>query len=476
VAVLAGVYAFTAKPSWLASQTLILRNEAANNEVGPGKFNRSEELKSAEETILELAKSQGVLRASLAEVGPCADWDHAEAWPSDRDVDALRRVVTIVPPKGTEFGTAEVFHLEVRDAQRERAVRLASAICDRLAGSFQNLRDEQAQSMVAELTKTVRLAKADLNETTARLTGIEKSLGDDLPELRGMHDAASGDSPLRRSAAEIAADLRHAHAAEQANRQLLEMARAALDDPGRLLAVPSRVLDTQPALRRLKDGLADAQLNTARLEGNMAAEHPLVIAAKEAEREVAGHLRQELKVVAGSLEAELRLDDRRITLLTAQLDAVNHRLGRLAELRADYANLVAETGQRSKLVERAEQNMAEARAARASAKAASLISRIDAPDPGIRPTSPSPLVILLGGLLGALATGVGVVLLTAPAGADRTPHAPREGAACATGAASAEARRTVAEPVAPNGHVATPAAGKLSIRQALEKAWNGHNK
>ena len=62
----------------------------------------------------------------------------------------------------------------------------------------------------------------------------------------------------------------------------------------------------------------------------------------------------------------MRLDARRIALLESQLAAANGRLGRLAELRAAYANLVAEAASRSKLVERAEQNMAEARAARAA--------------------------------------------------------------------------------------------------------------
>ena len=63
--------------------------------------------------------------------------------------------------------------------------------------------------MIAELSKTVHLAQADLTDTTARLTAIESQLGSDLAELRGMHDAASGDSALRRTAAEIDGDLRH---------------------------------------------------------------------------------------------------------------------------------------------------------------------------------------------------------------------------------------------------------------------------
>ena len=56
----------------------------------------------------------------------------------------------------------------------------------------------------------------------------------------------------------------------------------------------NRLLDSQPALRRLKDGLVDAQLRTAALQGRMSAEHPEVISAKEAETQVAARVHAEL--------------------------------------------------------------------------------------------------------------------------------------------------------------------------------------
>ncbi|MGA2068032.1 MAG: Wzz/FepE/Etk N-terminal domain-containing protein [Thermoguttaceae bacterium] len=464
VTVAAGAYAFLGKPSWQASQTLILRNEAANADTGPGKFGRTEDLKSLQETLLELARSQGVLEAVLHHVGPPAGYDGKDVWPAPLHVDALRRLVTLVPPKGVEFGTAEVFHLEVRDTDRVRAGLLDRALSDQLQVRFQEIRDAKAQSMIDELSKTVQLAQSDLAETTTRLAKIEKHLGSDLGDLRGMHDAASGDSALRRTAAEIDGDLRHARATEQANRQLLGMLRRSMSDPGQLLAVPSRLLDSQPALKRLKDGLVDAQLRTARLKGRMSSAHPLVIAAEEAQQEVARHVHDELAVVAGSLEAELRLDERRIAILASQLGQTTGRLERLAGLRAEYANLVAETNHRTKLVERAEQNMAEARASRASAKAASLISRIDGPDTGIRPVSPSPATILVAGILGGLVAGFGVVMLTvAPRRLEEAP---------AIGGRPAEPLPLAVRPQAVLPAVLSRGArnGKLSLTQALEKA------
>ena len=93
------------------------------------------------------------------------------------------------------------------------------------------------------------------------------------------------------------------------------------------------------------------------------------------------------------------------------------RLERLAGLRATYTNLLSESSNRAKLLERAEQGLNNARATLAGAKVASLISPVDDPDTGTHPVSPSRMLVVLGGLLGGLLTGLGVVFLTAPAAA-----------------------------------------------------------
>jgi hypothetical protein len=64
-------------------------------------------------------------------------------------------------------------------------------------------------------------------------------------------------------------------------------------------------------------------------------------------------------------------------------------------------------------VERAEQDLAKARAALAGANASSLISRIDAPETGTCPIGLSRGMIILIGIVGGLLTGFGIVFLTA---------------------------------------------------------------
>jgi uncharacterized protein involved in exopolysaccharide biosynthesis len=417
-----GVYALVHQSTWEASQALIVRNVAANAEKGPGKFSAPEEMKTIQETILEVAKGHGVLAAALREIGPSETCEDPEAWPTERDIVEVRKNIKLAPPKGAEFGKTEVFYLNVRAEDQTRALALNEAIFKHLQVQFQQIRDAKAQSMIDELGKTVSLAKADLDEATRQLAQTENHVGSDLAELRSMQELATSDSALRRSSEDIRTQLRETAAAEKVNQELLAVLTRAQDDPGRFVATPNRLLESHPSLRRLKEGLIDAQIRTATLSGTMAADHPRVQVAKESEEEIGRHLHDELALARRGVEVELKMLADRRALLNEQLGKTDHRLRALAEVRANYANQVAETKNRATLLERAEQNLAEARASRASANASSLISRIDTPDAGINPVGPGRIVIALCGLVGGLLAGFGVVFLTVPTAVE-TPSA-----------------------------------------------------
>jgi succinoglycan biosynthesis transport protein ExoP len=369
-------------------------------------------MKTVQETILELAKSHSVLAATLKQVGPPADRTNQLEWPSDHDVAAFQGAVKLSPPRGAEFGKTEVFYLQVQSHDRARAVALASALSDQLKQRFADLRDSKAQSMVDELTKTVTLARGDLKGSSDRLTKIDAEVGSDLGELRTLADALSGDSPLRRSVTEMETELRGARAVNESNQELLHLLEASKYNPKPLLAAPTRLLDSQPALRRLKDSLVDAQLRTAQLLGSMADEHPHVRAAKTAEDEIARQIRAEVRAAIGVVSMELHLSTERCGALDKQLASAKQRLSRLAEIRTDYANLSAEVHRRTDTLKSAENQLAEARASQASAHTASLISRIDTPETGVNPIGPGRAVIVAGGAIGGLLLGLAILFLT----------------------------------------------------------------
>ncbi len=414
VACLAAVYAFVRPLRWEAAQALIVRNEAASNPGQPGKFSQPEEMKAVQETILELARSRGVLLAALSEVGPPTGYrGAAAAWPTEEALEDLRDELKLSPPKGAEFGKTEIFYLQVRDKEQHRAVALAEAITGQLERRYQELRDSRAQSMIGELDKAADVARRDLAESTARLKTVEQQVGSELAELRTLEDASTGESALRRTLTEIRTELRTAQSARQTSEQLLTVLKGAEQDPAALIATPAALLESQPALKKLREGLVDAQLKSADLEGRMSAAHPLVQAARGAEQEIRQRLHGEVTTAIRNTAIDLELSGKRLAMLEGQLAEVTDKLDQLAGLRAEYANLVAETRNRSNLLERADQTLAEARFSQATARAASLIGRIDAPITGDRPVGPSRSTIVLAGLIGGLLAGLGLLVLVA---------------------------------------------------------------
>src|SRR5262245_19168044 len=80
---LAAVYSLIAPRDWWATQALIVRPEAASvSDEGTGKFTDLSEMKTLQETILELAKSQSVVHATLREVGPPRRYRRPAQWPT----------------------------------------------------------------------------------------------------------------------------------------------------------------------------------------------------------------------------------------------------------------------------------------------------------------------------------------------------------------------------------------------------------
>jgi len=422
VAIAAAAYAIVKPDTWTASQPLVIRSEAVGKDSSLGKFRQIEDMKTAQETLLELLRSRTVLADALAQVGmPNGYRKPASAFPDAEDIETLRKRVRLIPPKGAEFGKTEVFYLEVHDTSRQRAVALCRALGELLQQRYRHLRDIRAQSMIDELVKAAQLARADLEASTARLSEIEQQLGADLAEVRALQDPSYGDSALRRTLTEITAELRGVQAAIQADEQLLDGLKTAHSDPQRLLAMPSRLTASQPALQKLKEGLIEAQLSAARMEGKMTPDHPLVRAAREAANRAADHLRAELPAAIEGLELELRVNRQRQSQLVERLAEVDARLQRVAALRASYTALAAENRNRLAVLEKAEQNLADARAALASANATSLIAPLEEPTTPHRPQGPGRLAIVLMGLCGGLLVGLGVVYLTAPASG---PHSP----------------------------------------------------
>jgi polysaccharide biosynthesis transport protein len=420
---LVAAYAVFAPPTWLASQAIIVRDDAVARFGNTGRWREEGEVKNTQETLQEITASSSLLKNALQRVGPPSD-DSAHTWPSDEAVVDLRKAVILAPPKGMEFGKTAVFYLKVKNRNRDRALQLTDAIYTELAKAFGQLRATMAKSAISELKESVTLTEANLAQATQRLSEIEKEAGIDLVALRMLHQSPAGEVPIYHTLATGLEDLRQTTAAQAQQATLKAMLEKAQANPLLLLAAPKELLDCHPGLARLIQGLSESRLHSFNGASKLTEEHPEMRALHREEANIREGIREELATaiqgvsVAGALAAT-----RRATLET-QVNDLNRRLSRLTNIRAEYSNLVAQVEQRRTLVEESQRNLAQARAAAAAATTSSLLSRVDSPDGGLRPISASSAMIGLGGLLASMMAGVGVVFLTAPLGRREVPPLP----------------------------------------------------
>ncbi|MGE0757354.1 MAG: hypothetical protein AB7O38_10050, partial [Pirellulaceae bacterium] len=274
----------------------------------------------------------------------------------------------------------------------------------------------KAQSIVRDLEKTLQLAQLNLNEATSRLEEMERQVGPDLGELRLMNEVGSGDSNLRSGMNQIKAELRQAESNRESLRQLRELLMTAAKNPDQLLATPSRLLETQVGLRRLKDGLVDAQLRCSLLRGKLNEAHPALQAAIRAESEIRQNMVDEVATALAGVEADLQANEAQTLRLQQQQEDLRKRLDGLAGMRARYSNLVSEVKRRTDIVDSARRELSSAQASSSTAAATSLLTRFQEPAAGDRPVGPGKKTVVLAGMAGGFAFGAGLVFLFMPLG------------------------------------------------------------
>lgn len=401
---------------WVASQGLMVREEASGAVMRLGRFQSQVDMKAAQETIIELAHNPQVIHHALEKIGaePAMLMKLGNSnWPSSKEVEATGKKVEVRAPRGAELGTTEVIYLDVRHSSRKRAYDLNVAICDTLVERLQQVRQSRADAVLIELTTARDVARRELAEVTEKLQTIERKAGEDLSDLRGMTDSNSSSNSSRIQLDNVKAELRQAETQLQQVKLDLELAEQAFASPEELLS-PNSLVNSQPGLKKLREGLADARLNASQLQGRFTAQHPLVLAALKAEQEIQVRMRNELGMARQSLVNDASLMNRRIVGLQAQCEELVARMDVLADIRAEYANLVANVRSRSQVLQDTERQLSEVQAARDAAISCSLVTRIDHPFASETPIGPGRTTILACSTMAGLFFGFGALFLVAP--------------------------------------------------------------
>lgn len=404
---------------WTASQGLIVRDEANGAVMRLGRFQSQTEMKAAQETILEMARNTQVLREALLEVGPAKSFlsfnKISDSWPSQREVSELAEdSIGVRAPQGAEFGTTEVIYLDIKQHTRDRSLELNKAVCKALDNRLRQVRVARADGVINELVRASSMATEDLKKASDQLQIVEREAGADLADLRGLSEANGSGSASRTQLENVKTELRQVetlHASLLSDLALLKETQA---DPERLLSAPASILSAHPGLRKLREGLADAQLNTSQLRGRFTSSHPLVFVATSAESEIKQQLQTELAQATSNSQREVTVSQARLDKLKKQQQQLEDRLERLARIRTEHEQLNQEVRSRTRILQDAERQLADTRAARDAALTTSLLTRIDDPVLGERPVGPGRTTILAAMTMAGLCFGLGIVFLLTP--------------------------------------------------------------
>jgi len=404
--------------TWVASQAIIVRDEANGAVMRLGRFESQTEMKAAQETILEMAHNTQVLGDALKAVGPERSW---RVWlmgdrpPTASEIDDLaRNGIVVRAPRGAELGTTEVIYLDVKQNSPERAVKLTRAVCEALEHRMQKVRQSRADGVITELLTAKQTVQQQLRQATEQLTQMETEAGTDLSDLRGMTDTGGGGSSSRIVLDSIKAEIRQAEAQLQQLSTDLQLAIESCDNPDHLLLTPGSLFNSQPGLKAIRDGLAAATINTSQVRGRYTTQHPLVQAALQSESNLREQLRNELQLAVQTLSKDSTIAADRIEKLNSQRLQLEARLAKIANIRAEYANVANEVRARSQQLQDCERDLAQAQASREAAMTSSLMTRLDQPLIGEKPVGPGRSTIVMGASLSGLFFGLGLVFLLSP--------------------------------------------------------------
>ncbi len=152
-------YALFKGDVYLASQPLVVRDQADTSVARLGRFPSQTELKAAQKTIQEMTHNREVVAAALRQIGPPSGKPDPN-FPSTELVDTVADSgVNLLAPNGAEFGNTEVVYLQVQAKTQQRADAFCRAMLESLTSQLRRVRRVRADSMIEELNHKCDLAQ-----------------------------------------------------------------------------------------------------------------------------------------------------------------------------------------------------------------------------------------------------------------------------------------------------------------------------
>lgn len=404
--------------TWSARQSLIVRDDLLGQSYKPGRFESLESMKSAQETILEIARKPLVIRNALQKLGPAPGrWfsfgTSDNGWPSEEMIESVQGSITLGAPNGAEFGRTEVIILNTKASTRERSRQFISLLLNEIIDKTNEVRSRRLQSMEAELIQARNAALAALEQSKSKLRSMDRQLGPDVDAMNALNDEQGSDNPIKRDLSQIRLEKRIVESDVETANAVLDMLIVARDNPNELVNISSELIRHQPALELLKKELISAQRSLASSKRRYTDDHPDVIGFKTEVEEIQQYIHRELSTAIAGMKNNVALLVLRSDRLNQEIQKLDARLVKLGENRADFLTMTSEVKQRNEIVNKTQKELAEIQGL-ASSGNANLLTAVDDPQVATRPDEMGKKATVLAGTLGGLMLGLGLVLLVAP--------------------------------------------------------------
>ena len=387
--------------TWSAKQALIVRDDLLGQSFKPGRFDSIESMKSAQETILEIARKPQVIRNALEKLGPASKGLFGmglRGWPSEETIEDVQGSITFSAPNGAEFGKTEVIVLNTKATTRERSRQFIELLLNEIILKVDEVRSLRLQSMEVELLQARNAALMDLEDSKARLREMDQKLGVDVGAMSAINDAQSSDNTIKRDISQIRLEKRQVETKLESLNRSLAMLAMAKENPNQIVNISGDLGKSQPALDALKKELVKTQKNLAIMNSIRAMQQQIYL---------------ELDSSMFGLQNEIAVAEKKLERLNYEMENLDGRLLSLSSKRADSLTLIADLRTRTEIANKAQADLSEIQGL-SLARNADLLTRVDEPQVSTRPDGLGKKASILAGGFGGLMLGLGLVMLVAP--------------------------------------------------------------
>lgn len=412
---IAGIYnKLIATKTYSARQSLILRDDLLGDSFKPSRFESQESLKSAQETILEIARKPHVIGAVLKKLGPASSWSFSTGdYPSDTVIESTQGDITLNAPNGGEFGKTEAVVLSVKTTNAERSRKFMNLLLDEVDSKLGEVRMLRLGSMQNELSRASINSMAALKSASSRLRDLERSFGSEITTIRGLNDPqGSGGFDLKLN--QIRLEQREAAAQLASAKNQRNLLVQAEQSGGVDFVTSNELLELQPALGGIMTNLSTAMAQLAINEGRYTELHPELKRSRRAVERQKQQLFDSIGTTIKGLDSQIETLGELDQSLQQSIASMQHKLEELTEQRVPYATLEEEVKKKSEVYNEVQGRLAQVKSHAMASGAVNMLTRVDEPQVSSRPDQIGATQAgLLGGALG-LIFGLGLVALLAP--------------------------------------------------------------